>query len=1068
MSESLQKPDPLSPSRELGLSPLLARVRRRLSLLELIRGTLLGATVALSSGMLLLALATIIGPTVLWLPLVTAWGMTSLSGLLLLLWRWRMRHTRLSDEEIARYVGQRVPDLRSDLLSTVQLSKEATQGTASGLLAELCRRTAAAAATLSSRHLVDFRPVRQAALLAAAVSVGVLMWVHLVALPLRTGLGFLLRMPPENPIQVSVEPLVGDLRLLLTYPKYTGLPQRTIPGSSGDVMALPGTQVRVEARALGRVERAQLVTQLQLGGPDKPQPVQIVRNDAHAETDKTPYPLLIASFTVQRPGGLYYFVIDRSLRDSVRESSGHRIDIETDHPPRIDLFAPQSELEVTGARRIELAYSAEDDFGIGEVDLVYKVGNTPERRKHLRQVNADGKPQLTINSNGKVDGKSSRLPVATAGAPRSLAAKIEWDLAELDLSPGSRVTYYMEARDLDTISGPNVGRSREYSLHILSPREKTDALLQNQEQLRELAIQLLGDRIELSPTVPSHPAEAQADSLERMLTAHRKTEAFLLQMGRVQQDAMRQDAGNRDLTSVLAEIGRRLGKLTQDEEPVLSELRKQRSAAAGNKPRPSLGKELISHNDRHIAELERDVIALDDLLGRQRLEELLSISDEMSSLRDRMKQLLASYKKAPTEAVRRELERELRAFERRMAELMEKAKNLASELPDEFLNREAMGQNDLQSRIDRLRDMIQKGDLARAEQELERMSQALDSMVKGMESSLRGFRRERFSAEEKALGELENKVSDLAHDQEELKRRTEQVKQSASTRAKQMLKDRAETLSRKLQGDLQKLRKLLGEVDVAPLGPWGSDEMDKTEARLSDLSRMLEQGDLDEARAMALEAEQSIAKLETEMRAEEQASRWGQRLRLGRSRGKLEASQPIIKDIAAEIDKALPRPEDLLSPAERKQLAELRAQQESLRKHSGELGRDLQKRAQQTKDAPLLERMSQQLPEQLKRATGFMQQSEGELQKLAPRGAAAAQGQALDQLGQMRKQLQQARRPQNEGAGMRSEREPIKIPGADEYHAPKEFRQDILDAAKREAPPEYREQVRRYYEELIQ
>ena len=212
MSASLQKPDPLSDSRELGLSPLLARVRRRLSLLELIRGTLLGATASLGSGMLLLALATVIGPTVLWLPLVTAWGMTSVSGLLLLLWRWRMRHVRLSDEELARYVGKRVPDLRSDLLSTVQLSKEATQGTTSGLLAELCRRTAAATATLSSRHLVDFRPARQAALLAVTVSVGVLMWVHLVALPLRTGLGFLLRMPPENPIQVSVEPLVGDLR----------------------------------------------------------------------------------------------------------------------------------------------------------------------------------------------------------------------------------------------------------------------------------------------------------------------------------------------------------------------------------------------------------------------------------------------------------------------------------------------------------------------------------------------------------------------------------------------------------------------------------------------------------------------------------------------------------------------------------------------------------------------------------------------------------------------------------------------------------------------------------------
>ena len=75
---------------------------------------------------------------------------------------------------------------------------------------------------------------------------------------------------------------------------------------------------------------------------------------------------------------------------------------------------------------------------------------------------------------------------------------------------------------------------------------------------------------------------------------------------------------------------------------------------------------------------------------------------------------------------------------------------------------------------------------------------------------------------------------------------------------------------------------------------------------------------------------------------------------------------------------------------------------------------------------------------------------------------------ALDQLSQLRKEMQNARRPHSDGMGMRSEREPIKIPGADEYRPPKEFRKDILDAAKREPPSEYREQVRRYYEELIQ
>lgn len=1076
-----RSPTPLAePAARLGW--LLGQVRRRLRLREAARSSLLWGAASLGSGTALVSLAAVLGPSVLWLPLLTAWGVATGSALTLVLWR-AFSH-RESDEDIARYIGARVPDLRSDLLSTVQLQAEPPDGSSQALVLELCRRTAAAAATLTPTELCELRPAWQAGGIAAAVAVGVALWATMAGLPLRQGLHYLVQLPPPHPIQTSTEPLVGDIRLLLSYPKYTGLPQRTIPGSSGDVLALPGTQVRVEARALGRVERAQLIV---LFGPaavakERAQPVQIVRADSRGgPLGATQYPLLTAGFTVQQ-AGLYYFVIDRTPHDSVRESAGHRIDIEADHPPRIDLFAPAAELEVTGARRIELAYSAEDDFGLGEIDLVYRIGGTPERRKHLRpDGRSDSRPDSRSDSrtdSGKPDGSrrpgssgSGPVTVAVAAAPRNIAAKIEWDLSELELAPGARVTYYMEARDLDNVNGPNVGRSREYALRILSPREKSDALLKSQEQLRELAIQLLGDRLELGRAMPAHATELPPEQLERVLGVHRKTEAFLLQIGRLQQDSARTDpaAGAvvpKDLQNILQEIGRRLGKLTQDEESVLGELRKARLAAV--KVRPGAAKELVVATDRHIAELERDVITLDDLIGRQRLEELLAISDEMTALRDRMRQLLAEYKKAPSEALRRELERELRGFERRMAELMEKARHLSSELPDEFLNREAMGQSDLQSRIDRLRDLIQKGDVTRAEQEMERMSQALDNLVKGMEQNLRGFRRERFTAEEKALGELENRLSDLAHDQEELKAQTESVKQNASARARQLLKDRAEALSRRLQGDISKLRKLLGEVDVAPLGPWGSDELDKTNKRVDDLERMLEQGDLDEARQMASEAEQSLGKLEGELRSEEQASRWGQRVRLGRSRARIEQAKPVAHDIATEIEKALPRPEEILSPAERKQLAELRGAQEALRKRSAELGRDIPKRAQQTKDAPLLERLAQQAPEMIRKATGFMEQSAGELLRLQPRNAATAQGQAVEQLSQMRQQMQQARRPQNEGAGMRSERDPIKIPGADEYHAPKEFRQDILDAAKREAPPEYREQVKRYYEELIQ
>ena len=81
-----------------------------------------------------------------------------------------------------------------------------------------------------------------------------------------------------------------------------------------------------------------------------------------------------------------------------------------------------------------------------------------------------------------------------------------------------------------------------------------------------------------------------------------------------------------------------------DEEAALGELRAEQRKS--KKPlRAAAARALEKGNPAHVAELERDVIALDDLVGKQRLEELLAVADEMAATRDRLKQLMAEYKK---------------------------------------------------------------------------------------------------------------------------------------------------------------------------------------------------------------------------------------------------------------------------------------------------------------------------------------------------------------------------------------------------------------------------------------
>src|SRR5262249_6909967 len=152
-----------------------------------------------------------------------------------------------------------------------------------------------------------------------------------------------------------------------------------------------------------------------------------------------------------------------------------------------------------------LAWSVDDDYGLSAIELVWKAGEAAEQRRVI-----DGKP---------------------AAGTRALSGKIEWDLGELDLKPGVRVSYWLEAKDNDNDPGPNVGRSKTMTLSMFSPREKQERAMDDQQQLVEEAVQLLGDRLEVKRDGGD---EALVEAFTRI---HSRAEALLLSLARAEQSA---------------------------------------------------------------------------------------------------------------------------------------------------------------------------------------------------------------------------------------------------------------------------------------------------------------------------------------------------------------------------------------------------------------------------------------------------------------------------------------------------------------------------------------------------
>jgi hypothetical protein len=126
----------------------------------------------------------------------------------------------------------------------------------------------------------------------------------------------------------------------------------------------------------------------------------------------------------------------------------------------------------------------------------------------------------------------------------------------------------------------------------------------------------------------------------------------------------------------------------------------------------------------------------------------------------------------------------------------------------------------------------------------------------------------------------------------------------------------------------------------------------------------------------------------------------------------------------------------------------------------------------------------------LQEAQDGMGRAQERLGRGEPRGAQAGEDQAVEKLSQFQKSMEQMAKnqggkgqgqgmpmpwgdPQGDDEGeedgnsdaMRHDR--VEIPDAEASRGPQEFRKELLDAMKQQAPEKFKERVKQYYEELV-
>ncbi|HYQ82172.1 MAG TPA: hypothetical protein VEP68_11745, partial [Anaeromyxobacteraceae bacterium] len=418
------------------------------------------------------------------------------------------------------------------------------------------------------------------------------------------------------------------------------------------------------------------------------------------------------------------------------------------------------------------------------------------------------------------------------------------------------------------------------------------------------------------------------------------------------------------------------------------------------------------------AELEKDVLYLEKLFDRRKAEDLVRMARDLAQRRRDLASLLERYKQAPSDQARRELLAEVARLKARMQQLLGRMAELAKGIDDEHMNAEALAEmsrsRDLMGGLDRVAEMLRKGDVEAALKELDAMGSAMQEMLASLERTA-GRPGEQSAALMKQMMELRRQLETIQAEQEQLAAETERVKADYRRRVAERMQAADERARR-----MEKLAREAGErVREAGkgVGMRSEESFGMSRDRLQDLERALAMRDFDAALETVRRALPPMQRLATELQedaltAERYPSQRGRDLDKSRDAARnAEAALPPARQVREELERLFPDPRAVLGPNEQARLERQSRRQAELERQAGAMQQQLQSLM---REAPVF---PPQAPQLVGESRGHMQQAAEELGRRNPQRGHSQQRQALDALSRFRQGLEEMARRGGRGGG---------------------------------------------------
>ena len=505
-------------------------------------------------------------------------------------------------------------------------------------------------------------------------------------------------------------------------------------------------------------------------------------------------------------------------------------------------------------------------------------------------------------------------------------------------------------------------------------------------------------------------------------------------------------------------------------------LRKQEQAANPD--------DKLKARDEISAELERMSLLSEDIGKRMQAQDLASRAQDLTRSQERLMDSLDKLQSGDKNLDA--IMKQIAELAKTLADLQQSLSQLAQQMPDDFMNPEQMqslGFQDMQRQLDEIRKRLQQGDIDGARQLARELFNQMAQMVAAMQNMQRSQMASGMGRMQGEMQRQSNELQEIAREQQEILVNTENINSAGLTERDAALKSKLERFLERSIGELGKLTELFPDREGADDPSLLTNMDDGTmNALLKNLIAKLSQRDFPGFNDGDGYLRKEMAKKRT-----------------AAQEPKAQRAEKSVNDIKSELQALLNEPLQALSDTDKRQLRELAQRQDVLKERTETLQEKLESLFQ------LFPQLDPKILQSIGEASQSMGNAQGRLGQLDSRGAVPPERTALERLSQSQEQMQSAMQQMAQRGQLGNmpmtrlyrggrflpfgslmplpgmpqfpefdieqgftglDTEKFRLPGKEEYKAPRNFREEILESLKQGVPPQMKEQIERYFKNL--